>query len=89
MIAQLNKIWRARACVQAIARHSRSGLIFGGVSTTPFPPPPPFMAAESIRKTLKIVNFTNTNAILIKLTTDTYLKKVFHFPKCWGVTHRV
>ena len=55
----------------------------------PLPPTPPFMAAESILKTLKIVNFTNTNAILIKLTTDTYLKKVFHFPKCWGVTHRV
>ena len=35
MIAQLNKIWRVWACVQAIARHSRSGLIFGGVRPNP------------------------------------------------------
>ena len=47
------------------------------------------MTAESIRKTLKIFNFTNTNALLMKPTTDIYLNKVFHLPKCWGVTHRV
>ena len=25
----------------------------------------------------------------MKLTTDIYLNKVFHLPKCWGVIHRV
>ena len=34
--------------------------------------------AESIQKTL---NFTTTNAILVKLTTDIYLNKVFHLAK--------
>ena len=47
------------------------------------------MAADSIQKTLKIFNFTTTNAILVKLTADIYPNKVFHLPKCWGVTHRV
>ena len=31
------------------------------------------MNAESVRKTLKTFNFTTTNAILMKLTTITYL----------------
>ena len=48
-----------------------------------------FMNVESIRKTLKIFNFTTTNAILMKLTTDIYLNKVFHLTKSWGVTHRM
>ena len=25
----------------------------------------------------------------MKPSTDIYLNKVFHLPKCWGVTHRV
>ena len=34
------------------------------------------MDAEPIEKFLKLFNFTTTNAILIKLTTDIYLYKV-------------
>ena len=37
----------------------------------------------------KIFNFTATYAILIKLTTYSYLNKVFHLAKSWGVIHRV
>ena len=37
------------------------------------------MDAESIQK-----NLTTTNALLIKLTTDIYLIKVFHLAKSWG-----
>ena len=40
-----------------------------------------FMDAESIQKTF---NFTTTYAILMKLTTDIYLNKVFHLAKYWG-----
>ena len=43
------------------------------------------MDAESVQKS----NFTATNAIMIKLTTDIYLHKVFHLAKSWGVTHKV
>ena len=39
------------------------------------------MDTESIQKTLKIFNFTTTYAILMKVTTDIYLNKVFHLPK--------
>ena len=46
------------------------------------------MDAELIQKSLKIVNFTTTNAILITLTTGIYLNKIFHLAKSWGVTHR-
>ena len=42
---------------------------------------------ESLRKTLKNFTFTTTNDILMELTTDIYLDKVFHLAKCWGVTH--
>ena len=48
-----------------------------------------FMDTESIRKTLKTFNFTTTNAIPMKLTTDIYLTKVFHLPKSLGVAQRV
>ena len=44
------------------------------------------MDGESIQKTF---NFTTTNAILMKLTTDVYLNKVFHLAKSWSVTHKV
>ena len=47
------------------------------------------MDSEVIEKTIKNFNFTTTNAILIKLTTNMYLNKVFHLAKSWGVTHRV
>ena len=48
-----------------------------------------FVNAESLPKTLKIDNFTTIYAILMKLTSDTYLNKDFHLGKSWGVTHRV
>ena len=41
-----------------------------------------FMNAESLRKTLKIFNFTATYVILMKGTTDIYLNKIFHFAEC-------
>ena len=47
------------------------------------------MDSEVIEKTMKNFNFTTTNAILINLTTNMYLNKVFHLAKSWGVTHRV
>ena len=47
------------------------------------------MDAESIQETLKTFNFTTIYAILMKLTTDIYLNKVFHLAKSWGVIHRV
>ena len=47
------------------------------------------MDFEAIQKTLKIFNFTTTNAILINLTTNMHLNKVFHFAKSWGITHGV
>lgn len=46
-----------------------------------------FMAAELVRKTLKIYNFTN--AVMIKLTTIMYFNTVFHLAKFLGVSHRV
>ena len=42
-----------------------------------------------MQKNLKIFNYTTTNAIVMKLTTDIYLNKVFHLPESWDVTHRV
>ena len=47
------------------------------------------MDAESAQETLKIFNFTTTYAILIKLTKNIYLNKLFHLAKSWGVIHRV
>ena len=47
------------------------------------------MDAESTQETLKIFNFTTTYAILIKLTKNIYLNKLFHLAKSWGVIHRV
>ena len=41
------------------------------------------------KETLKIFNFTATNAILMKFTTDTYLNMVFNLAKSFGVTQRV
>ena len=37
----------------------------------------------------KIFDFTTTNAIMMKLTTDIYLSKVSHLAKSWGVTQGV
>ena len=40
-------------------------------------------------QTFETLNLATTNAILMNLTTDTYLNKVFHLARCWGVTHRL
>ena len=48
-----------------------------------------FMDTESFQKTLKIFNFTTTYAILMRLTKDTYLNKVFYWAKSCGVSRRV
>ena len=37
----------------------------------------------------KIFDFTTTNAIMMKLTTDIYLSKVSHLAKSWGVSQGV
>ena len=47
------------------------------------------MDAESMQKNLNIFNYTTTNAIVMKLSANIYLNKVFHLPKSWDVTHRV
>ena len=59
---------------------------------TPNPPPKkggPFVDSEVLQKTLENFNFATTTAILIKLTTNMYLNKVFHLSKYWRVTHRM
>ena len=63
--------------------------IFGAVKAQKITKRGHFMDAKLIQKTLKIFNFTTTYAILIKLTTDIYLKKVFHLGKSWGLSHSV
>ena len=40
------------------------------------------------KKNLKILNFVTTYAILMKLTADIHLNKVFHFAEFQGVSHR-
>ena len=54
---------------------------------------PPKMAISwmlnQYKETLKIFNFTTTNAILMKFTTVTYLNMVFNLAKSFGVTQRV
>ena len=47
------------------------------------------MDAETIEETLKIFNFTTTYAILMELTKNIYLNKVFHLAKSWVVIHGV
>ena len=47
------------------------------------------MDAESIQETLKIFSFGTTYAILMELTINIYLNKVFHLGKSCGVIHRV
>ena len=46
------------------------------------------MDAESIQETLKIFNFPTTYAILMELTTNLCINKVFHLTNSWGVIHR-
>ena len=60
--------------------------MFGGVRSQKTLKRAHLMDAESIKKTF---NFTTTNAILVKLTTDIYLNKVFHLAKSWSVTQKV
>ena len=45
--------------------------------------------AESIQKSLKTFDFTTTYAILMNLTTDIYLDKIFELATSWGVFHKV
>ena len=45
--------------------------------------------AESIQKSLKTFDFTTTYAILMNLTTDIYLDKIFELETSWGVFHKV
>ena len=47
------------------------------------------MNAESTQKALKILNFTTTYTIMMKLTADIYLNKVFHLAKSWDVIYKV
>ena len=47
------------------------------------------MDAESIQKSLNIFISTTTYAILMKITADIYLSKVFQLAKYWGVSHKV
>ena len=47
------------------------------------------MDAASAQKHIKIYNWTNTNATLMKLTTIMYLDKTFNLAEDWGVTHKV
>ena len=45
--------------------------------------------AESIQKILKTFDFRTTYIILMDLTTDIYLHKIFELAKSWGVFHKV
>ena len=46
------------------------------------------MDAESVRKILKIYNFTTTITIVMKLTGIMYLQETFHLAKYWDVNRR-
>ena len=64
--------------------------MWGSKDPKPQTPPPPkkrghFMNVESIQKALKIFNFATKNAILMKITTNIYLNKVFHLAESWCV----
>ena len=62
-------------------------IIFGGLRAQTPPRKDHFMDAESVQKTLKILNLTTTDVILMKLTTI-FLDKVSDLPKIYLVTHR-
>ena len=47
------------------------------------------MNAQSTQKALKILNFTTTYTIMMKLNADIYLNKVFHLAKSRGVIYKV
>ena len=47
-----------------------------------------FMAAALPQNRLNISNLGTINAIEMKLTTNIYLYKTFHFCKYWGITHK-
>ena len=57
---------------------SARSIMFGGVR-----------AQNPLKKGSFCLNFTATNSVLIKLTANMYLNKVFHLAKSWGVTHSV
>ena len=72
-----------------MSKFQQDQTIFVGVRVQKIPKRGHFMDTESIQKTLKILNFTTTYAIPMKLTIDIYLNKVFHLAKSWDVSHRV
>ena len=43
------------------------------------------MDAESVQKTF---SFTTANTVLMKLSIDIYLNKVFHLAISWGATNK-
>ena len=57
----------------ALIKISENGTICGGVRSKKSPKWDNFMDVESIGKTLQVLKFTTTYAILMKLTTNMYL----------------
>ena len=72
-----------------MSKFQQDQTIFVGVRVQKIPKRGHFMDTESIQKTLNILNFTTTYAILMKLTSDIYRNKVFHLAKSWDVPHKV
>ena len=60
--------------------------IFGGVRAKNLPKK---AISRMLNQYETLFTFTTTNAILMKLTIDIYLNKVFHLAEFWGVTHGV
>ena len=46
------------------------------------------MDADLVRKTLKICNLAAAKAILMKLSSNLYLCKIFHLANTWGGIQR-
>ena len=67
---------------------ARSNYIWVSKSRKP-PKKSHFMDVKSIRKMLKILNFTTTIAMLMKLSKYLYLIEVFNLVKPCGITHWV
>ena len=58
--------------------------IFGGVRAQKPPKKGHFVDAESVLKTLKVFDLTNTNSILMKLTTIMYLHERVNRKALWA-----
>ena len=63
--------------------------IFGGVRVQIAPAPPFSPKKGPFHGCWIFNNITTTTAILMKLTAELYLNKVFHLAESWGITHRV